>query len=260
MRGAGEMATGTACRLWRAGFSKLLMTEIESPLAVRRTVSFSEAVHDGISVVEGIKAIRISHPDEAAETWAQGLIPLLVDPENSARHVIKPDVIVDATLAKTNLGTTIDDAPLVIGLGPGFHAGRDVHYVVETNRGHDLGRLISEGPAAPDTGIPGNIGGHTVKRLLRAPAQGVLQSNLEIGSLVAEGQEIAFVAGMPVRGAISGVLRGLMRSDTLVETGMKIGDIDPRGDISYCYTISDKARAIGGAVLEAILMKYNRTV
>jgi len=131
---------------------------------------------------------------------------------------------------------------------------------VETNRGYDLGRLIAEGPAAPNTGIHGDISGHTVQRVLRAPGQGFLQSSLEIGSLVEEGQAIAFVAGMPVRGAISGVLRGLMRSDTLVERGMKIGDIDPRGDISYCYTISDKARAIGGAVLEAILMKYNRTV
>jgi len=258
IRGAGEMATGTACRLHRSGFYKILMTETARPLAVRRLVSFCEAVYEGATTVEGVQAVAISTPDQAVGLWSEKLIPVLVDPKNSSGCVIKPDVIIDAILAKTNLGTNISDAPLVIGMGPGFYAGRNVHYVIETNRGHNLARLISEGEAEPDTGVPGNIGGFTTERVLRSPADGVFESDLEIGVLVKKGQTIGTVAGEPVTAGVSGVLRGLIRPATRVRRGLKIGDVDPREVQSYCSTISEKARAIGGTVLEAILARFNQ--
>jgi xanthine dehydrogenase accessory factor len=233
------------------------MTEVAAPLAVRRLVSFSEAVPDGTWTVEGTRAVRIAQAGEACAFWGESVIPIIVDPDNDARKEIRPDVIVDAILAKKNLGTTISDAPLVIGVGPGFDAGRDVHCVVETNRGHDLGRLIFAGQAAADTGIPGEIGGHTFRRVLRAPADGVFEADANIGALVSDAEIVGRVSGTPVRATLSGVLRGLIRSGTPVTRGLKIGDIDPRGEPSYCSTISDKSRAIGGTVLEAILMKFN---
>ena len=171
------MATGTACRLYRFGFHKLLMTEVERPLAVRRLVSFCEVIYDKSCKVEQIGSIRIDSPAEAFDAWQQGSIPVIVDPKNSSKNFLRPDVIVDAILAKRNVGTTITDASLVIGLGPGFSAGADVHCIVETNRGHDLGRLILQGPAAPNTGIPGAIGGHSVRRVIRAPSDGVFQAD-----------------------------------------------------------------------------------
>jgi xanthine dehydrogenase accessory factor len=258
IRGAGEMATGTACRLHRSGFYKILMTESARPLAVRRLVSFCEAIYEGTTTVEGVQAVAITTPDQAVGLWGERLIPVLVDPKNSSSCVIKPDVMIDAILAKTNLGTNITDAPLVIGLGPGFCAGRDVHYVIETNRGHNLSRLISEGEAEPDTGVPGNIGGFTADRVLRAPADGVFESDCQIGALVKKGQTIGHVAGEPVTAGVGGVLRGLIRPATPVKRGLKIGDVDPRQDPSFCNTISEKARAIGGTVLEAILERFNQ--
>lgn len=257
IRGAGEMATGTACRLHRSGFTRILMTEIDKPMAVRRAVSFCEAVHEGSWTVEGIEASRISVPEEAPRLWDERVIPVIVDPTNESRQSLKPDVTVDAILAKENLGTTINDANLVIGLGPGFVAGSDVHYVVETSRGHDLARLIVEGEAAPNTGVPGDIGGHTIKRVIRAPARGLFKSDLAIGTPVGEGQILGRVDGQEVRAALRGVLRGLIRPGILVEKDLKIGDVDPRGIVSNCFTISEKARAIGGTVLEAIMMRYN---
>jgi xanthine dehydrogenase accessory factor len=257
IKGAGEMATGVASRLHRAGFTRLLLTEIDKPLAVRRTVSFCEVVHDGVCTVEGLRAERIDDPEQAAEAWQKGIVPVLIDPACQSRNTIRPDVLVDAILAKINTGTNIGDAPLVIGLGPGFHATGDVHCVVETNRGHDLGRLILEGPASPNTGTPGVLGGQAIKRVLRAPRAGVFQSDLEIGTMVHTGQIVAHVDGTPVTSALDGVLRGLIRPGTLVPQAIKVGDVDPRGDPSYCHTISEKARAIGGAVLEAVLMKFN---
>lgn len=257
IRGAGEMATGTACRLHRAGFHNILMTEIEAPLAVRRLVSFSEAVHDGSSTVEGTEARLVSRADEVAALWNRGVIAIIIDGENRCKETIRPDVVVDAILAKENLGTTREDAPLVIGLGPGFCASSDVHVVVETNRGHNLGRLIFDGPASPNTGVPGVIAGETTSRVLRAPDDGTFESNSSIGDMVDAGSVVAHVAGKPVIAALSGVIRGLIRPKTLVTKGLKVGDIDPRGEVSYCYTISEKARAIGGAVLEAILMRFN---
>jgi xanthine dehydrogenase accessory factor len=257
VRGAGEMATGTACRLYRAGFRKLLMTEIDKPLAVRRMVSFSEALHEGSWSVEGVEATAIQTPDQVGTVWQEQRIPIIVDPAASLKSVFKPDVMVDAILAKRNVGTTVEDAPLVIAYGPGFYAGRDAHCVIETNRGHDLGRLIFQGEAAADTGNPGDIQGHTTLRVLRSPADGVFESDQHIGTLVEQEQLIGQVAGQPVRASLNGVIRGLIRPGTPVTLLLKIGDIDPRGNPSYCNTISEKARAIAGAALEAILMRYN---
>jgi xanthine dehydrogenase accessory factor len=251
------MATGTACRLFRSGFRKLVMTEIERPLAVRRTVSFSEALYEGIATVEGVQAVKINSPDQAVKLWCEGMIPVMIDPVNASKDVFKPSVVVDAILAKRNLGTAMTDATLVIGLGPGFYAGKDVHCVVETNRGHDLGRLILEGPSTPDTGVPGDIMGHTVLRVLRAPQGGVFESRLSIGALVATGEIVGSVNGEPVAAGLRGTLRGLIRSGISVTGGLKIGDVDPRANPAYCHTISEKARAIAGAVLEAVMMRFN---
>jgi xanthine dehydrogenase accessory factor len=258
IRGAGEMATGCACRLHNSGFARILMTEIERPLAVRRSVSFCEAVYERSWTVESVRAQRIDRLDAADELWEQRVIPILVDPEASCTESLRPHVLIDAILAKKNLGTTLIDAPLVIALGPGFCAGRDAHYVVETNRGHDLARLISEGLASPNTGVPGAIGGHGALRVLRAPSDGVFESELSIGDHVEEGQTIGFVSGEPVKARLTGILRGLIRPGTLVTAHLKIGDIDPRGDASFCVRISEKAGAIAGAVLEAIMRTYNR--
>jgi xanthine dehydrogenase accessory factor len=257
IRGAGEMATGTAVRLHRSGFSRIFMTEIPHPLAVRRIVSLSEAVYENTWTVEGVRATKVSSPQEATALWDEGVIPVLVDPANSAKTVLRPEVVVDAILAKRNLDTAITDAALVIGLGPGFHAGRDVHYVVETNRGHDLGRLISDGEASADTGVPGNIAGETARRVIRSSADGVFRSTVDIGSAVNQGQVIGRVNAALVHVELTGTLRGLIRSGTPVTRGLKIGDVDPRGNSTYCMTISEKARAIGGGVLEAILMRFN---
>jgi xanthine dehydrogenase accessory factor len=233
------------------------MTDVEHPLAVRRLVSFCEALHHGTWVVEGVRAARVSSPDEVEKLWEDGIIAVLVDPDNLSKQTIKPHVSVDAILAKKNLGTAMIDAPLVIALGPGFYAGRDVHFVVETDRGHDLGRLISEGEASPNTGVPGEIADKGLERILRSPCDGVFQSELNIGLPVEEGDLIGHVAHIAVRAGVKGIVRGLLRSATPVTAGLKIGDVDPRGNPVYCHTISDKARAIAGTVLEAILMRFN---
>lgn len=257
IRGAGEMATGCACKLHHSGFFRILMTEIERPLAVRRTVSLCETVYEGSWTVEHVRAERIDHVEAAEGLWNKRVIPVLVDPEASCRNILKPDVLIDAILAKRNLGTSLADAPLVIALGPGFCAGRDAHYVIETDRGHDLARLISDGYASPNTGVPGTIAGHSVLRVLRSPAKGVFRSELSTGTLVQEGQMIGHVSGEPVKAQLSGILRGLIRPGTFVTPNLKIGDIDPRGKASYCSSISEKAGAIAGAALEAVMRAYN---
>jgi len=233
------------------------MTETPNPLAIRREVSFCEAVHDGEKTVEGITAKRVIDVEAIRPTWEEGKISLLVDPEAVVKRFLRPHVIVDAILAKKNLGTGILDAPLVVGLGPGFFAEKDVHLVIETNRGHNLGRLIWKGAAEPDTGIPGNIGGYAVERVLRAPGTGRFESLKKIGDLVEEDEAVAVVKGVPLRSKISGVLRGILRDGTAVQKGMKSGDVDPRGKRDACFTISDKSRAIGGSVLEGILITFN---
>jgi len=258
IKGAGEMATGVACRLYRANLTRLLMLETHSPLAVRRHVSFCEAIHDEHVSVEGIDAVRIQGDDDLARIWASRRIPVLIDPLAASVRRLKPDVVVDATLAKRNLGTAITDAPLVVALGPGFCAGIDSHVVVETNRGHNLGRLIMQGSAATNTGIPGDIGGYTSERVLRAPADGRFFTDRKIGEMVRKGEVVGRVGAFEVVSAIAGILRGLIRPGSVVTCGLKIGDVDPRSEISYCNTVSEKARALGGAVLEAVLAKYNR--
>ncbi len=252
------MASGVAHRLYRSGF-KLCMTEIAQPLAVRREVSFCEAVYEGVKEVEGIRAKLVARPEEIPIGWKEGFIPILIDPDlKRVRGFLQPDVLVDAILAKRNLGTSIEDAPLVIGLGPGFSAGRDVHLVIETNRGHHLGKVIFKGEAEPDTGIPGEIGGYTVERVLRTAKAGVFRPQTTIGERVTRGTVVAVVEDYPVIAEVNGVVRGLLRQGVEVKRGMKVGDIDPRGKREFCFTISEKARAIAGGVLEAILYWYNR--
>ncbi len=257
IKGGGEMASGIAHRLWRCQF-KVCMTEISKPRAVRRGVAFSEAVYGGEKTVEGITAKLVSSHQGILMAWNEEKIPIIVDPETRIKDLLKPHVFVDAIVAKRNLGTRIADAPLVIALGPGFYAGRDVHLVVETNRGHNLGRVISGGEAEKDTGIPGIIAGFSHERVLRAPTDGQLTTTRDIGDHIESGDTIAMVDGFPVRCELKGIIRGLLRSNSEVWNGMKIGDIDPRGIREYCYTISDKARAVGGGVLEGILSHFNR--
>lgn len=256
IRGGGDLASGVAWRLHQCGF-KVYITEIPQPLAVRRTVAFCEAVYEGRAEVEGVAAVLAKDVQAVKSVWRNTEIPLLIDPACKSRQVVKPDVLVDAVLAKRNLGTSIKDAPLVIALGPGFTAGSDVHFVVETNRGHNLGRLLRSGCAEPNTGIPGPVMGFTADRVLRAPAAGRWQTEMRIGDTVAKGEVIGAVAGTPVKALIGGVLRGMLRPGIQVRQGLKIGDIDPRGRRQYCYTISEKAMAIAGGALEGILSYFN---
>lgn len=258
IRGAGEMASGVAHRLYQSHF-RICMTEVSHPLAVRREVSFCEAIYDGVKEVEGVRAKRIAKPDEIESIWKEGAIPILIDPEaEQTRSFLKPDVLIDAIMAKKNLGTGIEDASLVIGLGPGFTAGRDVHAVIETNRGHHLGKVILKGEAEPDTGIPGEVGGYGIERLLRTMKKGIFRPQRSIGEKVTKGSVVAVVDDYPVIAQVSGVIRGLLREGVEAKKGMKVGDIDPRGNREFCFTISEKARAIGGGVLEAILSWYNK--
>ena len=253
IKSAGEMASGVAVRLYRAGFTKIFMMEIPHPLAVRRTVSFCEAVHDQNAAVEGIESVLCGNKEAVFTAWKKGRIPVVVDPFWKYLSILRPSVLVDAVIAKKNLGTAMKDAPLVIGLGPGFTAGKDVHRVIETMRGHHLGRVIEKGSAMPNTGIPGAIGGHTLARVLRAPADGVFHSKHSIMDRIMAGEVVGEVGGQTIVSEIDGVLRGLIREGSLVRKGVKIGDIDPRGDTGYCHIVSDKARALGGAVLEAVM-------
>ncbi|MCL2368341.1 MAG: selenium-dependent molybdenum cofactor biosynthesis protein YqeB [Oscillospiraceae bacterium] len=255
IKGAGDIATGIALRLWHAGFA-VVMTEIPVPTTIRRTVSFSPAVTMGWAEVEGIRARRAASIDAVAEMLAAGQIAVLIDPQAESVPILKPDAVVDAILAKRNLGTAISDAPLVIGVGPGFTAGLDCHAVIESNRGHDLGRVITQGSAAPNTGIPAEIGGHDEKRILRAPITGVFTETTEIGTGVRAGDVVGKIDDTPLIAEIDGILRGILATGVPVKPGMKCGDIDPRGQVEHCYTVSDKARSIGGGVLEAILRSY----
>jgi xanthine dehydrogenase accessory factor len=253
VKGAGDLASGVAHRLYRSRFL-VVMTEIARPTVIRRSVAFAEAVIEGRHEVEGVAARLAADLHEAQELLDEGEIPVLIDPRAETALRLHPAVVVDAIMAKRNTGTRITDAPLVIGLGPGFTAGVDVHAVVETNRGHDLGRVILQGGAEPDTGIPWPIAGCGRERLIKAPADGVFESGADLGSLVEAGQTLGAVSGCPVTAPIGGVLRGLIHDGITVRCGQKIGDVDPRGRVEYCHTISDKARAIAGGVLEAILM------
>lgn len=252
IRGAGDIASGVALRLRRAGM-RAVMTEIARPTTIRRTVAFSDAVTNGEQRVEDVLARRAMDADEARALLRAGILPVLVDPDCLSRARLKPDALVDAILAKRNLGTTIADAPVVVGVGPGFTAGVDCHAVVETMRGHTLGRVYYEGAALPNTNVPGLIGGFAGERVLRAPCDGVFTGVRRIGEHVEAGETVGSVDGVPMQATISGVLRGLLADGVRVKKGMKSGDVDPRGEAAYCDTASDKALAVGGGVLEAIL-------
>ena len=252
IRGAGDLASGIALRLHRSGM-EVAMTDIAAPTAIRRTVAFSQAIVAGEWTVEDVTAVRCETAAEARRLMAAGRIPVFVDPECRIRYELRPDALVDAILAKRNLGTAIQDAPVVIGVGPGFTAGVDCHAAVETMRGHTLGRVLYEGSPLPNTNIPGLIGGFAGERVLRAPADGVFTATRAIGDAVEAGDTVGTVAGKPMVCTISGVLRGLLADGVVTFAGMKAGDVDPRGVREYCFTASDKALAIGGGVLEAIL-------
>lgn len=252
IRGAGDIASGIALRLFRAGFG-VVMTEIERPTTIRRTVAFSDAVTSGEQTVENVTALRAETWEEACRYLERGSIPVLVDPDCACRAFLKPDALIDAILAKRNLGTAIADAPIVVGVGPGFTAGVDCHAVVETMRGHTLGRVYYRGPTLPNTNIPGLIGGFAGERVLRAPADGVFRSVRSIGDRVEAGETVGFVGELPVQATISGVLRGLLADGVSVHQGLKSGDVDPRGKPEYCSLVSDKALSVAGGVLEAIL-------
>lgn len=256
IKGAGDLATGIACRLHACGFD-IIMTETAVPTTVRRTVAFSRAVYDrDVVVVEGVVARLADTPEEIEGILKRKEIAVIVDPEVTYLEKYEPDVVVDAILAKKNIGTTIKDAKLVIGVGPGFTAGVDCHLVVETKRGHYLGRVIASGSAIPNTGIPGEIGGYSIERLIKATGEGVFAPVVSIGDVVEKDQLVAYSGEKPVYALMSGIVRGMLQPGVKVTCGMKCGDIDARCEIDHCYTVSDKARAIGGGVLEAILSGY----
>ena len=250
VRGGGDLATGIIYRLWKAGYA-VLSLEIETPLVVRRTVSAASAVFDGSTVIEDMEAVRIDSLNDFS--FDRSRISVLVDPEGESISILKPDILVDAIMAKRNLGTNKEMAPLVIGIGPGFSAPRDVDAVIETKRGHWLGRVIRNGSAIPNTGVPGLIKGYTIERLLRSPGEGYVIPVKSIGDSVIPGDVVAHVEGLPVCSQIEGIVRGLIHPSVKVKKGLKIGDIDPRGEREHCFSITDKALAIAGGVLEVIM-------
>lgn len=253
VRGGGDIATGTIYKLHQSRFPVLVL-EIANPSCIRRTISFCEAVFDKEVEVEGVIAKRADSLEEAFAIYEQGQIPVIIDESGSIIQEVHPPVVVDAILAKRNLGTKITDAPVVIGVGPGFCAEKDVDAVIETQRGHNLGRVIYEGEAAPNTGIPGMIGGYAKERVIHAPATGKLHILRQIGEVVESGDILADIEGTPVETVIGGVIRGMIREGYDVEKGLKIADVDPRvKEQENCYHISDKARCVAGGVLEAIL-------
>ena len=253
IKGAGDLATGVALRLWRAGI-RLVMTDLSEPSAIRRTVAFSECMRLGECQVEGVTARRAADVPEALAILEQGAIPVLADPGAACIPVLEPDGVVDVILAKYNTGTAITDAPVVIGVGPGFTAGVDCHAVVETQRGHRLGRVFLTGSAAPNTGHPGNVGGYTIERLIRSHRAGEFRCVRAIGDQVEANEIVATIEGEPIRCQIGGILRGLLPDGFHVPAaGFKSGDVDPRCDRENCFTASDKALAVGGGVLEALL-------
>lgn len=252
VKGGGDLGTGVAWRLHRCGF-RVLVTETAQPTVIRRAVAFASAVYEGTITVDGITARRVENDEEMRAAWEAGEVPVIVDPEGESIRRLRPDVVVDAIIAKRNIGTRITDAPIVIALGPGFTAGVDCHAVIETNRGHNLGKVILEGTAEPNTGVPGVVGGESARRVLRAPTAGTFRGVRAIGDRVQEGEVVAYVDDVPVRSQLNGVVRGLLHDGLPVHKGMKVGDVDPRGIVSHCFTISEKALAIGGGVVEAIL-------
>ena len=270
VRGGGDLASGVIHRLYKCGY-QVLVLECRKPSAIRRKVSFGEAVFDGISSVEGVTGRLIEDVSECQKVWEAGEIPILVDETGKVIKELRPDALIDAILAKRNLGTTREMAPLTVALGPGFEAGKDVDFVIETQRGHNLGRVIEEGTATPNTGIPGVIAGYGKERVIHSPAAGIMHNRSKIGDIVEKGQVIAVIEASDkenesaadikkteVTATIDGLLRGLIRDNYPVTKGFKIADIDPReSEYKNCFTISDKARNIGGSVLEGLMMLEN---
>ena len=252
IKGGGEMASGVAVRLYRAGIREILLLERPAPSAVRCTVSFCQAVYDGEQHVEGVPARLARDAREIAGLWRQDVIAVAVDPEWLFLEVLRPHVSIDAIIAKRNLGTRLAEAPLVLALGPGFTAGVDAHAVIETRRGHTLGRVYTTGGAEADTGIPGDISGYTRERVLRSPEAGIVKTRKRIGESVRAGETVLTVNSIPVLAEIDGVIRGLIQPGVNVPAAAKVGDIDPRGNPAHCLSVSEKARALGGAVLEAV--------
>lgn len=254
IRGAGDLASGIALRLHHAHY-QIVMTDLPKPTAIRRTVCFSQALLFGTATVEDVTARRAENAKEALAIVAKGDIAVLADPEAKSKNALLPDALVDAILAKRNLGTAITDAPLVIGVGPGFTAGVDCHVCVETMRGHTLGRVIWSGSAVPNTGVPGNIGGYTIERVMHSPCAGEFHALRQIGDTVEAGETVAAVGGEPLCAKITGTLRGILPEGFYVpREGFKSADVDPRCRLFHCFTASDKALAVGGGVLEAVLM------
>ena len=253
IRGAGDIASGIALRLYRAGI-RLVLTDLPNPTAVRRTVCFSEAIRLGEVQVEDVAGRLAHNSQEALELTKQGIVPVLADPEGACIAALKPDAVVDAILAKKNLGTHMDMAPAVIAVGPGFTAPVDCDAVVETMRGHFLGRVITQGSPQPNTGVPGIIAGYGKERVIHSPAAGVFRSDRAIGDIVSAGDVIGYAGDTPMCTQIDGCLRGLLANGVQVTEGFKCADVDPRGDASYINYISDKATSVGGGVLEALAM------
>ncbi|WP_405381375.1 selenium-dependent molybdenum cofactor biosynthesis protein YqeB [Phascolarctobacterium sp.] len=257
VRGGGDLATGVIHRLWGAGLTPLVL-ECAHPAAIRRQVALSEAVYQGSATVEGMTAALVQSLAEVEAVMAAGKVPVLVDEDAACVAEYQPDILIDAIIAKKNLGTNMEMAPLTVALGPGFTAGVDCHAIVETKRGHNLGRIIRQGSAAPNSGVPGNIGGYSKERVLHAPCAGVLHVVRDIGSVVEKGEVIAQIttaqgAVVDVNATLTGILRGMIREGYPVTKGFKIADIDPRKEeLANCFTISDKARCIAGSVLELV--------
>ena len=254
IKGAGDIASGIAMRLWRAGIN-VVMTDLPRPSSIRRTVCFSEAVYRGETMIEEVRARHAENAADALRLLEESILPVIVDPKAESAKELHPEVIVDAILAKENLGTAITDAPGVVGVGPGFTAGVDCHAVVETMRGHTLGRVIWSGGAIPNTGVPGEIGGYTVERVMHSPCGGVFHALRQIGDTVEAGETVATVGGEPLYAKITGTLRGILPEGFEVpREHFKSADVDPRCRLFHCFTVSDKALSVGGGVLEAVLM------
>lgn len=256
LKGGGDLGSGCAARLHRAGF-RLLITELPQPLVIRRSVAYASAVHQEHITVEGITAWLAQSDQDVLAAWDKGWIPVVVDPHAASVTRWRPAALVDAIMAKYNTSTRITDAPIVVALGPGFTAGHDCHAVVETKRGHTLGRVYYRGSAEANSGIPGRLGNQDALRVIRAPVAGSLRAARRIGDHVTAGQLVAYIDETPVHAPINGVVRGLLADGLPVSANLKIGDIDPRGIADYCFTISDKSWAVGGGVLEAILHLAN---
>lgn len=257
VRGGGDIATGTIHRLHNCGFSVLVL-EVSNPSSIRRKVSFSEAIYDKEITIENVSAKYVKTLEEANLCFSNRVVPVMVDETAKILKTIRPTVIIDAILAKKNIGTARNMADITIGLGPGFKAGQDVDAVIETMRGHNLGRIIYDGIAMENTGIPGNIGGFTKERVIYSPVAGVIKNEKQIGDIVEKNDILAYVNDTPILASISGVLRGIIRDGYKVTNGFKIADIDPRySEKNNCFTISDKARCIAGSVLEAIFYLKN---